>query len=337
MNNILEERDKDVVRRQRLKKRLDNIINLSADATDARLLDEGVVVDGSDNIRFIIKKGAIKKYMNGENSYLPNIDDNYKGFINLGHQDFYANPVSLIGEWTKSDLTLVDIGNERYGLDVNVHLWDWHPTVELLHKLPYTVGVSAELVGHINWEDTDELGYLVYDEICITDFAVVGNGANANSNGLMLKGEPMDKDLKKLQETLARMEEKLEAQENEPVDEPTDEPVDEPTDEPTDEPVDEPVDEPAEEEPTEDEPTVGESEALAEIIAKVEALTEKMENLEKENEALKSSLSEKEQGIKEFTDKFQKLSVKLNPALVEKPKVEVEASRYGDSNDGIGV
>lgn len=331
MNNILERRDEDVIKRQRIKKRLDNIINLSASDETARLLDEGVVIDGDGDIRFIIKKGSMEKFMNGENKYLPNIDNDYKGFINLGHQDFYANPLCLIGEWDRNDLTLVDIGEERYGVDVNLHLWDWHPDVQLLHKLPYEVGVSAELLGHVDWESTEELGYVVYDEILIENFAVVGNGANANSNGLMLKGEPMDKEIKKLQESLEKLQAQVEKQAEE-VEEDL-----EVEEEETVEEVEEEVEEQAEEaeEEAEEEP---EADALSEVMAKIEELTAKMESLEEENKALKESLSAKEQGIKEFAEKFETLSVKLNPALNPKKEEKLETkSRYGESNDGIGV
>lgn len=328
MNNILKERDRDVTKRQRLKKRLDNIINLSESDSTARLLDEGAVVSGDDSIRFIIKKGVLEKFMNGENQELPNIDDGYKGFINLGHDDFYANPTSLIGEWTKSDLKLVDIGNDRNGLDVDIRLWEWHPTVELLHKLPYSVGISAEFLGHIDWEATDELGYTVYDEICIMDFAVVGNGANANSNGLMLKGEPMDNELKKLQESLDEMDEAKE--EELEVEETEEEELEE---------VQEESIESEEEVEVEEAEEAEETDALSEVMAKIEELAAKVDALEEENASLKESLSAKEQDIKEFTDKFQTLSVKLNPALKKNTNKEElkEVSRYGNSNDGIGV
>lgn len=73
-------------------------------------------------------------------------------------------------------------------------------------------------------------------------------------------------------------------------------------------------------------------------MAKIEELTAKMESLEEENKALKESLSAKEQGIKEFAEKFETLSVKLNPALNTKKEEKLETkSRYGKSNDGIGV
>lgn len=323
MNNILEERDKDVTQRQRIKKRLDNIINLSESDSSARLLDEGVVVDGMDNIRFIIKKGTMDKFMEGRNEYLPNIDADYKGFINLGHDDFYANPTSLIGEWTMDDLKLVDIGNDRKGIDVDIRLWEWHPTVELLHKLPYSVGISAEFMGHMDFEASDELGYTVYDEICIMDFAVVGNGANANSNGLMLKGETMEKDLKKLQESLEEMDASAEEIEEE-IEEVEEEVIEE--DEVTEEEVDE-----------ESEDVSEESNGLNKVMEQVEALMARVDALESENSSLKEKLSARERDIEDFTKKFPTLSLKLNPNLKTKDNTINEVSRYGNSNDGIGV
>ncbi len=328
MNNILEERDKGITERKRVKKHLDNIINLSDGATE-RLLDEGAVVVGEDTVRLFITKGTLEKFMNGENEYLPNIDDNYTGYINLGHDDFYANPISLIGSWNKSDLSLVDIGGGRKGIDVNVRLWDWHPSVGVLHNLPYTVGISAEFLGHLNWELSEELGYSVYDEICITDFAVVGNGANVNSNGLMLKGENM-KEMEKLQSSLNEMAEEKEVEET-PVEE-----VAEVEEVPT-EHIEEPeVEEDATEEEAEE--TAEDSVDMSEVLAKIEELTTTVSELREENAELRTELDKRDSEMQKFTERFQTLSVKLNPALGKKEvKEEMSDDRYNGHSDGIGV
>lgn len=331
MKNIIEERDANNIKRQKFKKKFDSAINLSADEGGYRLLDEGAVISGEDIVRFIIAKGTLEKYFNGENEYLPNIDENYKGYINLGHEDFYANPICLIGEWDKSDLSIVDIGGERKGLDVNVKLYDWHPYTQIIHNLPYTIGLSAEFYGHVDWEMTEALGEIVYDEICITDFAVVGYGANASSNGINLnenpKGGNMAKDkLEKLQDALEEMDsgnseadEKLE----------TEEPEVEETEEET---------EVAETEEEAEEETEEEENKMAEILEAVNALTQKVDALTEENKALKGELEKKESTMNKFAEKFKSLTIDVNPDFGGDVKdEEMSEDRYDGYSDGIGV
>ena len=326
MKNIIEERDENNIKRQKFKKKFDDSINLSAE-NEYRLLDEGVVVSGEDTVRFIIAKGTMEKFYNGDNKYLPNIDDEYKGFINLGHDDFYANPICLIGEWSKKDLELVDIGGERKGLNVDVKLYDWHPYTQIIHNLPYTIGLSAEFYGHIDFEKSETIGEIVYDEICITDFAVVGYGANITSNGINLtEGENMKKDeLKVLQDALSEMKsasevdevkEKGEALEPEKLDETTEE-------ENSD----------VEEEPEEEET---EEVDLSEILSAINTLTEKVSELTEENSQLRTKLEAKDNEIRTFAEKFESLSVSLNPDFKGEKKEELSEDRYDGFNDGIG-
>ena len=134
-NNLIEERDERTKRRKKFKQKVDKIYNLSykdeekmmlsADVmklsdSKIRLLDEGAVV-GDDFISFIIKKGTLEKYLNGDNEVLPNIDPNEKYTVNLGHQDFATFPF-IIGEFRKEDLSLVDLDDDRKGIDVELHL-----------------------------------------------------------------------------------------------------------------------------------------------------------------------------------------------------------------------
>lgn len=323
MKNLIEERDSEMIRRLKFKKKMDGLINLSADSGE-RLLDEGAVVEGyegEEHVRLFIMTGSMKKFLNGENEYLPNIDDDYTGYINLGHTNFNQDPTSLIGEWTKSDLSLVDIGNERQGIDVKLNLWDWHDKVQLLKKLPFTVGISAEFYGHYNYEMSDVMGFPVYDEICITDFAVVGNGANVNSNGISLKGEQMLKDqLEKLQNTLDEMQSSKEVTPEETPEEETS--VEETPEETPDETPEE----------GENEGEEGES-VLDEALSVITRLREENAELKAENESLKTS-------IKKFTAKYQTLSVAINPSLKnEKENVNKQENfdRYDGHKDGIGV
>ena len=326
MKNIIEERDENNIKRQKFKKKFDDSINLSAE-NEYRLLDEGVVVSGEDTVRFIIAKGTMEKFYNGDNKYLPNIDDEYKGFINLGHDDFYANPICLIGEWSKKDLELVDIGGERKGLNVDVKLYDWHPYTQIIHNLPYTIGLSAEFYGHIDFEKSETIGEIVYDEICITDFAVVGYGANITSNGINLtEGENMKKDeLKVLQDALSEMKSASEAEEVKETGEALEpEKLDETTEEENSD---------VEEEPEEEET---EEVNLSEILSAINTLTEKVSELTEENSQLRTKLEAKDNEIRTFAEKFESLSVSLNPDFKGEKKEELSEDRYDGFNDGIG-
>lgn len=326
MKNIIEERDENNIKRQKFKKKFDDSINLSAE-NEYRLLDEGVVVSGEDTVRFIIAKGTMEKFYNGDNKYLPNIDDEYKGFINLGHDDFYANPICLIGEWSKKDLELVDIGGERKGLNVDVKLYDWHPYTQIIHNLPYTIGLSAEFYGHIDYEKSETIGEIVYDEICITDFAVVGYGANITSNGINLtEGENMKKDeLKVLQDALSEMKSASEAEEVKETGEALEpEKLDETTEEENSD---------VEEEPEEEET---EEVDLSEILSAINTLTEKVSELTEENSQLRTKLEAKDNEIRTFAEKFESLSVSLNPDFKGEKKEELSEDRYDGFNDGIG-
>lgn len=336
MKNIIDERDANNIKRQKFKKKFDDSINLSADS-EYRLLDEGVVVSGEDTVRFIIAKGTMEKFYNGENEYLPNIDDDYKGFINLGHDDFYANPICLIGEWSKKDLELVDIGGERKGLNVDVKLYDWHPYTQIIHNLPYTIGLSAEFYGHVDFEKSETIGETVYDEICITDFAVVGYGANVTSNGISLgitpEGENMKKDeLKALQEALSGMKSASELEEVKETEEALEpEKLDEaPEEEESDDAEDEAIEESEEAEEESEEVD------LSEILSAIYTLTEKVSELTEENSQLRTKLEAKDNEIKTFAEKFESLSVSLNPDFKGEKKEELSEDRYGGFNDGIG-
>lgn len=170
-----------------------------------RLLDEGFFDQG-----FVIKKGTIEKYLNGKNEKIRevvmtedgdweygdvlNLTDDFVGTVNLGHMDFSVFPF-IIGEWKKEDLSLVDIGNDRVGLDVDLNLDKNSIFVKELKRQPYDIGVSAEFYYAVNYDDTEALSEmlgtytLVIDEIFIFAYGLVGECGNVNSSGLELKGE----------------------------------------------------------------------------------------------------------------------------------------------------
>lgn len=224
MSDLIEKRDERTRKRKRMKRKMDSIIGLSfhdkekkvmsltvepqklADSK-ARLIDEGYIDNG-----FVIKKGALEKYLNGENQYVRgwefdgeewhqtevlNLNSDFVGTVNLGHMDFSVMPF-ILGEWTKDDLTLVDIENDRKALDVNLHLDEDSVFIKELKRQSHDIGISAEFWVHQNDEDTENLsetlGYYlpVFDEIYIFAYGLVGECGNVNSSGLELKGEPME-------------------------------------------------------------------------------------------------------------------------------------------------
>ena len=254
MSDLIEKRDERTRRRKRMKRKMDSIIGLSFHDKDkkvmsltvepkklsdtrARLIDEGYIDNG-----FVIKKGTLEKYLNGENQYVRgwefdgeewhqtevlNLNSDFVGTVNLGHMDFAQMPF-ILGEWRKDDLTLVDIENDRKALDVELHLDEESVFIKELKRQSHDIGISAEFWVHQNDEDTENLsetlGYYlpVFDEIYIFAYGLVGECGNVNSSGLELKGEPME-DIKEniiLEEP--KDEEELGVEEVEiPTDEPT--------------------------------------------------------------------------------------------------------------------
>ena len=229
LSNLIEERNERTRKRKKQKRKMDSIIGLSykdddkhimkmsakmeLSDTTIRLLDEGYFDSG-----FVIKKGTLEKYLNGQNEYVRgyemgddgweqtdvlNLTDDFVGTINLGHMDFSTFPF-ILGEWSKKDLTLVDIENDRKGLDIDVRLDEDNIFVQELKRQPFEIGISSEFYYHINDEDTETLSetlgtYMpVIDEVFIFAYGLVGECGNVNSSGLELKGEVMSKDIKEL-------------------------------------------------------------------------------------------------------------------------------------------
>lgn len=190
--------------REKAKQKYDNVFKLSATADVAegvrtlsvsatgqtvRLLDEGMVVSAEGYPLFYIKKGTLQAYYNA-------LSDDYVGSINVGHQDFATFPF-LVGEWTKADLTVVDIGDGRKGLDVTLRLDTDSVFIKELQRNDYPVGVSAEFGYHIDEETSNAIGLETLDKIDITNFAIVGEAGNVGSSNIELGGKKLDA-LKKL-------------------------------------------------------------------------------------------------------------------------------------------
>ena len=285
MSDLIEKRDERTRKRKRMKRKMDSIIGLSFHDKDkkvmsltvepqmlsdskARLIDEGYIDNG-----FVIKKGALEKYLNGQNQYVRgyefdgeayhqtevlNLTSDFVGTVNLGHMDFAQMPF-ILGEWTKDDLTLVDIENDRKALDVTLHLDEDSVFIKELKRQSHDIGISAEFWVHENEADTEALsetlGYYlpVFDEIYIFAYGLVGECGNVNSSGLELKGEPMEKDNENIILTDPKDEEKELGVEE----------IELPTEEPTAE-EDSVVEEAEDNEPAEDEAEVAEEAEEAE-------------------------------------------------------------------------
>lgn len=240
---------KDVVHRQAMKKKWDRHCKYSSDdemkaaieagealeftikaeyaAKDGdenwiRLLDEGVVVDGGDWVYAVIEKGVIKRFFDE----LPN---NFEGYIDKDHI-----PAIYLGKYSKSDLKLVELADDRYGIDVNIKLDKTLFAVQDLLKEKGHNAVSVEMftkvreyatVSKITGMSEDEArekygwDYLVpiIEDLAIPGFAICKAPKNANSykDGLLeqasvSEGEEMTKEEKERLAQLQAEEEKKE-------------------------------------------------------------------------------------------------------------------------------
>ena len=370
MNDLIEKRDERTRKRKRVKRKMDSIIGLSFHDKEkkvmsltvepkkladnkARLIDEGYIDNG-----FVIKKGALEKYLRGENQYVRgyefdgeewhqtevlNLTSDFVGTVNLGHMDFSVMPY-ILGTWTKDDLTLVDIENDRKALDVQLHLDEESVFIKELKRQSHDIGISAEFWVHQNEEDTENLsetlGYYlpVFDEIYIFAYGLVGECGNVNSSGLELKGEPMNEMEKEL------LEEEVELGVEEISIEPT---VTEPV---TEEAVEEVIEEePAEEEEAEAEESEEESEEGEEAIIE-EAEEEEVSEEDDDDEAEETDeeelaiVTELKEQIQTLTNKISELAEanaklkKTNRKLSSKYQSELDKkAKFKEELKGISV
>lgn len=402
MSDLIEKRDERTRKRKRMKRRMDSIIGLSFHDKDkkvlsvtvepqkmsdsrARLIDEGYIDNG-----FVIKKGTLEKYLNGENQYVRgwefdgeewhqtevlNLNSDFVGTVNLGHMDFSVMPF-ILGEWTRDDLTLVDIENDRKALDVNLHLDEDSVFIKELKRQSHDIGISAEFWVHENEEDSnalsETLGYYlpVFDEIYIFAYGLVGECGNVNSSGLELKGEPMEDvkenilidEPKDEEEKLGVEEVELPTSEEEAVEETAEEVEDneaadtedegeetEEAEEESEEDDEAEVEEVEEEDDEDDGDEIDETDEeeltiVTELREQIQTLTNRIAELEEANGKLKKTnrkLSSKYQNELDKKAKFKEelkgLSVELLPDEEKKPKEE--SMKVLDKNyvkDGIG-
>lgn len=334
--NIIDERKKRTIRRKLRKREFDKMYTLSVSDDNVqrvRLLDEGAVM-GYNSPLFYIKKHTLSKYMRS-------LPDDYVGTINLGHMDFATFPF-ILGKWTKKDLHLVDIGDGRQALDVDLRLDEGNVFVQELRRAPYSMGVSAEFTYHVDEENTKKYNLEILDEVFIGNFAIVGECGNVNSSGIRLNGgkgmtiqelsQALDGETtdlsainKKLEALLEKEEKQLTTAEEEAAKE---KPAEDAKAEQQEEKPAEEQKEVAAEQPEED------KKELAAVETMFKELTAKLETLAAENAKLQARLEAKEKEERDLVEKFKSLKISLS---TENVTVVADAPAEQDVyTDGIG-
>jgi hypothetical protein len=317
-------------------------VNLSSGYVEnkpTRLIDEGAITyEGGDDIRLYIKKGAVQ-------AFYDSLSSDYVGYINLAHIDIASLPLNL-GTWTKDDLTVVDIGDGRKGLDVNVKLNRELHIVQDLLKQEIPLSISAELRGTLDFESSFKFNAPFYNEIEIAGFSVVANPANVNSTGENLNSKG-DSEMNLWEKILKLSSENKEENKNEALENKEDEKEEK-------EPSKEENTLESKEEGTENEEAKKGEETLETVemskddMEKInkfmdafEALSAKVEALEKENaelkEKLKSSKKEKTEFEKKAESTLDRLSSLISGQVNDKEKKEEKlASTSNVSGDMWG-
>lgn len=313
-------------------------VNLSSGYVEnkpTRLIDEGAITyEGGDDIRLYIKKGAVQ-------AFYDSLSSDYVGYINLAHIDITSLPLNL-GTWTKDDLTVVDIGDGRKGLDVNVKLNRELHIVQDLLKQEIPLSISAELRGTLDLESSFKFNAPFYNEIEIAGFSVVANPANVNSTGenLNSKGDSemnlWEKILKLSSEN--KEEKKNEALENKEEEKEKKEPSKEEKapESKTDEAENEEEAKKGEETLETVEMSKDDMEKINKFMDAFEALSAKVEALEQENaelkEKLKSSKKEKTEFEKKAESTLDRLSSLISGQVNDKEKKEEKLSSTSNVN-----
>ena len=306
-------------------------VNLSSGYVEnkpTRLIDEGAITyEGGDDIRLYIKKGAVQ-------AFYDSLSSDYVGYINLAHIDITSLPLNL-GTWTKDDLTVVDIGDGRKGLDVNVKLNRELHIVQDLLKQEIPLSISAELRGTLDLESSFKFNAPFYNEIEIAGFSVVANPANVNSTGenLNSKGDSemnlWEKILKLSSEN--KEENKNEALENKDEEKEKKEPSkEENTLESKEEGTENEEAKKGEETLETVEMSKDDVEKINKFMDAFEALSAKVEALEQENaelkEKLKNSKKEKTEFEKKAESTLDRLSSLISGQANDKEKKEEKLS-----------
>lgn len=292
-------------------------VNLSSGYVEdkpTRLIDEGAITyEGGNDIRLYIKKGAVQ-------AFYDSLSSDYVGYINLAHIDITSLPLNL-GTWTKDDLTVVDIGDGRKGLDVNVKLNRELHIVQDLLKQEIPLSISAELRGTLDFESSFKFNAPFYNEIEIAGFSVVANPANVNSTGenLNSKGDSemnlWEKILKLSSEN--KEEKKNEALENKEEEKEKKEPSKEEKapESKTDEAENKEEAKKGEETLETVEMSKDDMEKINKFMDAFEALSAKVEALETENAELKQKLESSKKEKTEFEKKAESTLDRLSSLI----------------------
>lgn len=313
-------------------------VNLSSGYVEnkpTRLIDEGAITyEGGNDIRLYIKKGAVQ-------AFYDSLSSDYVGYINLAHIDIASLPLNL-GTWTKDDLTVVDIGDGRKGLDVNVKLNRELHIVQDLLKQEIPLSISAELRGTLDLESSFKFNAPFYNEIEIAGFSVVANPANVNSTGENLNSKG-DSEMNLWEKILKLSSENKEENKNEALESKEEEKEEK-------EPSKEEKALESKEEGTEskEEDKKGEEtletvemskddmEKINKFMDAFEALSAKVEALEQENaelkEKLKSSKKEKTEFEKKAESTLDRLSSLISGQVNDKEKKEEKLSSTSNVN-----
>lgn len=285
-------------------------VNLSSGYVEnkpTRLIDEGAITyEGGDDIRLYIKKGAVQ-------AFYDSLSSDYVGYINLAHIDITSLPLNL-GTWTKDDLTVVDIGDGRKGLDVNVKLNRELHIVQDLLKQEIPLNISAELRGTLDFESSFKFNAPFYNEIEIAGFSVVANPANVNSTGENLNSKG-DSEMNLWEKILKLSSENKEEKKNEALEKKEDE-KEEKTPESKEEGTENKEEAKKGEETLETvEMSKDDMEKINKFMDAFEALSAKVEALETENAELKQKLESSKKEKTEFEKKAESTLDRLSSLI----------------------
>lgn len=296
-------------------------VNLSSGYVEnkpTRLIDEGAITyEGGDDIRLYIKKGAVQ-------AFYDSLSSDYVGYINLAHIDIASLPLNL-GTWTKDDLTVVDIGDGRKGLDVNVKLNRELHIVQDLLKQEIPLSISAELRGTLDLESSFKFNAPFYNEIEIAGFSVVANPANVNSTGENLNSKG-DSEMNLWEKILKLSSENKEEKKNEALENKEDEKEEKELESKEEGTENEEEAKKVEETLETVEMSKDDMEKINKFMDAFEALSAKVEALEQENaelkEKLKNSKKEKTEFEKKAESTLDRLSSLISGQANDKEKKE---------------
>ena len=285
-------------------------VNLSSGYVEnkpTRLIDEGAITyEGGDDIRLYIKKGAVQ-------AFYDSLSSDYVGYINLAHIDIASLPLNL-GTWTKDDLTVVDIGDGRKGLDVNVKLNRELHIVQDLLKQEIPLSISAELRGTLDLESSFKFNAPFYNEIEIAGFSVVANPANVNSTGENLNSKG-DSEMNLWEKILKLSSENKEEKKNEALENKEEEKEEKEPESKEEETENEEEAKQGEETLETVEMSKDDMEKINKFMDAFEALSAKFEALETENAELKQKLKNSKKEKTEFEKKAESTLDRLSSLI----------------------